>query len=420
LALGCHGGFSIPSSDLLNGASPDPDWAKAFLRKGAAGYVAATGYAYGDTELTEYGERLFVGLVQQLRTGSGPLSLGQALVAAKQRYLAETAQLTGIDEKTVVEMTLYGLPMMKVNMPGRNNLVVQPSAVTTTTPVASGPGAGVGLRSNTAVVLNPSLTEHTKTMTNLATNTAITTTYLSGSDGVVANPFQPILPKELINVSLSNMALRGVAFRGGSYTDRPSIIPLTTAPATETSVANQSFETDTFYPGQILLTNFYDAVDGGATRVVAVPGQFKSRAPGAIDGTLRSYTNIQLTLYYLPENWPSQPALRGAAVAAAPTILAASGKVSGNEVTFSVNALGDGAAGVQEVWVLYTATSGPLYGQWQALDLARTSIDLDPTLWQGALTLPVGANASDIQFMVQAVSGAGLTRWRQTLVHTMG
>ena len=79
LALGCHGGYTIPNGDLLNGVSPNPDWAKAFLRKGAAGYISATGYAYGDTELTEYGERLFLRLAQQLRTGSGPISIGQAL-----------------------------------------------------------------------------------------------------------------------------------------------------------------------------------------------------------------------------------------------------------------------------------------------------------------------------------------------------
>ena len=88
LALGCHGGFTLPSTDLLAGASPDPDWAKTFLRKGAAAYIAATGYAYGDTELTEYGERLFVGVTQQMRTGTGPVAMGKALVEAKRQYLA--------------------------------------------------------------------------------------------------------------------------------------------------------------------------------------------------------------------------------------------------------------------------------------------------------------------------------------------
>lgn len=414
LALGCHGGFSIPSSDLLASGSPDPDWAKAFLRKGVAGYVAATGYAYGDTELTEYGERLFVGLSRQLRTGSGPVALGQALVAAKQRYLAETAQLSGIDEKTVVEMTLYGLPMMKIDMPGeRIDPDGEASIVTTTTAVDDGPGAQIGLRvgqpTSGAVVLNTD--PEGVVLPNLDGGGDVNTTYLVGDDGVVANPFEPILPKDLFNVSVSGLVLRGIGFRGGSYEDLANIVPLTTAPATETSRANQSFETDTFYPGQVLLTNHYDALVGGPTRLIAVPAQYKSRAPGAIDGTLRVYSSMRLALYYLPESWQDDATARAAVVAQAPTILAASGKAENGAVTFTVNALGDGASGVQAVWVVYTSRNAgdPLYGEWQALDLSPTNVDLDPTLWQGGLTLPVGADPEEMLFMVQAVSAAGLT-----------
>ena len=77
MALGCHGGYSIPASDLLDNISPEPDWAKVFLKEGAAGYISATGYAYGDTELKEYGERLFLLVAEQLRTGSGPVSVGK-------------------------------------------------------------------------------------------------------------------------------------------------------------------------------------------------------------------------------------------------------------------------------------------------------------------------------------------------------
>ena len=221
LALGCHGGYTIPSSDLLIGASPDPDWAKAFLRKGAAGYISATGYAYGDTELTEYGERLFLLMAQQLRTGSGPVSVGQAIVKAKQQYLAETAQLTGIDQKTIVEMTLYGLPMMKVDMPGARIIPqTETSIISGTNPVTNGPGANFGLSSST-VALNPTLTTNTKTLQNLSNGTTVTTTYLSGPNGVVVNPFEPIYPKAIYNVSANGKqsAWRGAA-RGELYRSR--------------------------------------------------------------------------------------------------------------------------------------------------------------------------------------------------------
>ena len=410
LALGCHSGYSIPSDDLLTGISPDPDWAKVFLRKGAAGYISATGYAYGDTELVEYGERLFLRVAQQLRTGSGPISIGQALVKAKQQFLAETAQLTGIDQKTLVEMTLYGLPMMKVDMPGaRITPPAETSIVGSTSPVTGGPGANFGLRSS-PVVLNPAVTTHTKTLPNLSGGGNVTTTYLSGADGVVANPFEPIYPKEIFNVTSSGNVLRGVALRGGTYTDLSGIIPLTTAPTTETSTAHLSFNTEVFYPTQTWAANFSDALDGGKTRLIVFPAQFKSSAPGAIDGILRKFNQLDLQLYYLSANWTDSGSAetKAAGVSAAPVILGASGIEDGNAIHFRVNAAADGSAGVQAVWILYTGRAGSGYhGTWAPLDLTQNAND--PTLWEGTLNLQAGEDAGDILFAVQAVGGAGLT-----------
>ncbi len=410
LALGCHSGYTIPNGDLLTGVSPDPDWAKAFLRKGAAGYISATGYAYGDTEFVEYGERLFLRMAQQLRTGSGPISVGQAVVKAKQQFLAETAQLTGIDQKTLVEMTLYGLPMMKVDMPGaRLNPPTETSIVGSTDPVATGPGASFGLRSS-VVVLNPVVTTHTKTLENLSGGGTVTTTYLSGADGVVANPFEPIYPKEIFNVTSNGNVLRGVALRGGTYTDLSGIVPLTSSPTTETSTAHLSFNTDVFYPTQTWAPNFSEAVTGGKTSLIVFPAQFQSSAPGAIDGILRKFDQLDLQLYYLSANWAEAGSAetKAAAVSAGPTILGASGVEDGNMIHFSVNAATDGSAGVQAVWVLYTGKPGSGYhGTWVPLDLTKNAND--PTLWEGTLTLASGENAGNILFMVQAVSGAGLT-----------
>jgi CSLREA domain-containing protein len=413
LALGCHSGYAIPGSDLLANVSPSPDWARAILAKGAAGFVSASGYAYGDTELTEYGERLFVNLAQQLRTGSGAVAVGQALVAAKRQYLAQTAQLTGIDQKTIVEMTLYGLPMMKVNMPGQRILPpAETSIVGATVPITTGPAAGANLSSAT-VTLSPTVTAHTVTLQNLSSGLPITTTYLSGADGVVANPFEPIYPKQLYNVNVANQVLRGVALRGGTYTDQSGIVPLTSAPATETSVANLSYNTPVFYPNQTWMANFADRLSGGSTRLVAIPAQFQSRAPGALDGTLRTFSQLNLQLFYLPSNWadPTSPSVvKAAAVSAAPSILGVSAAADSTNttLTFSVTATADGPAGVQAVWVLFTGKPGsPFYGSWQPLDLAQNTSDASH--WSATLALPNGASPQDVLFMAQAVGGAGLT-----------
>lgn len=408
LALGCHSGFSIPNGDLLDGASPNPDWAKAFLRKGAVTFVAATGYAYGDTEFAEYGERLFIELAKQMRTGDGPIAMGAALVAAKRAYMAATPQLTGIDEKTIVEMTLYGLPMVKVDVPGLRLPRVGAPGTGAPTPSAV-PGNDLGLNSTAATISTPVNGPFPKILTDVSTNTPVETTYFTGVDGVVANPYEPVQPKQINDATVTGQVLRGVAFRGGTYTDLDGKVPLTSAPATETSVAHTSYNSPTFYPAQIVNPNLFDAVDGGATRLVTVPGQFRSSAPGAVDGTLRTYGDVDVRLYYLPSSWTTagSAALKSAAVSPAPEVVGTTATVAGSVVTFKVTAQNAGNASVQSVWIVYTGERGSsLYGRWQPLDLVQSPDD--PTTWTGVLDLGADGPGS-LRFMVGAVNTAGLT-----------
>src|SRR2546428_13313103 len=95
----------------------EPDFPQAFAQKHAT-LIAGSGYQYGDTDFIEYGERLYLEFSKQLRTGDGPVSLGQALVATKKAYLRDTPQWSGIHGQTLLAATLYGLPQLMVNMPG--------------------------------------------------------------------------------------------------------------------------------------------------------------------------------------------------------------------------------------------------------------------------------------------------------------
>ena len=51
------------------------------------------------------------------------MSVGGALVSAKQRYLTDTPTLGGIHQKALLEATLYGLPMAGVDLPAGRNFV---------------------------------------------------------------------------------------------------------------------------------------------------------------------------------------------------------------------------------------------------------------------------------------------------------
>ena len=93
------------------------DWIQAFAQKRAT-LIAGTGYQYGDTDFLEYSERLYANFAEAFRFGTGPVSVGGALVSAKQRYLTDTPSLGGIHQKALLEATLYGLPMSGVEPAG--------------------------------------------------------------------------------------------------------------------------------------------------------------------------------------------------------------------------------------------------------------------------------------------------------------
>jgi hypothetical protein len=93
------------------------------------------------------------------------------------------------------------------------------------------------------------------------------------------------------------------------------------------------------------------------------------------------------------------------ALADTPTIVRAQGVVVGGEVEFRVQVIGNPSAGVQGVWVTYTATEGALRGRWQSLDLKQNAAD--SSLWTAKLPLG-GLNPASLRFFAQAVNGVGM------------
>ena len=274
--------------------SPDPDWAKTFLRKGAAGYVSATGYAYGDTELTEYGERLFLLMAQQLRTGNGPVSIGQAVVKAKQQYLAETAQLTGIDQKTLVEMTLYGLPMMKVDMPGDAlHRRLKTPLCSATTPVGQVRVQVLGAAVPCCVEPSgqDSYQDAAKTYPMVRRDN-----HLSTGDGWCG--------RQSVQANLSETTLQrqyewwcagGAALRAALYRTQVGNLAADLRADHETSTAHLSYNTNVFYPTQTWASNYYDAIRRQYP-VDRLPGPIPVERTSAIDGTCANSVNWTCSL----------------------------------------------------------------------------------------------------------------------------
>jgi hypothetical protein len=406
-SAGCHSGYNIVSNDAVPGVTQTLDWVGAFAQHQAT-LIAGTGYQYGDTDFLAYSEQLYADFSHALRYGTGAVAVGSALVQAKNTYLDGTQNLQGIDIKSLLEPTLYGLPMLSVDLPaGRIPAPTSSSIVSSTTPEASNPGSTLGL-SSTDVTLSPTLTTETTQLESPTGGSAPVATYLSGPNNSTTSPGAPTLPLAVDNVSVPGEVLRGVGFIGGTYSDQSGITPLTGAPATELSAVHSTFASSAFYPSKLFTVNYFGGLNGGpaGTQLMLTPAQYESDAPGSLTDTQRSYSSVGLRLFYSDNT--STYGSNTPSLAAPPTIQQVSATVSGGTVSFQAHVLGDPSAGIQQVWVTYSGVDTPSNGtgEWEPLNLSQNPTD--STLWTGSLSGLSASQIAAMRFVVQAVNGVGL------------
>ena len=407
-SAGCHSGYNVVDPDAVPGGSVD--WAQTLARKRAT-FVGGTGYQYGDTDFLEYSERIYAEFAHQLRVGDGPVSIGNALKRAKEIYLASTPDIRGLHTKALLESAIFGLPMLSVDMPGTRDTTSGPGSIISAGDLntfAGNPRAVLGLR-----YVDPpitwELTPHTVVMNNLGGGT-VTAKYYSGPNGVVTNPGEPAIPVVSKNVSVAGEVLRGIGFRGGSYTDE-TLIPLTGAPADpdkQLRGIHRGFASPVFFPMRLATPNYFGALSGGSTNLLITPAQH--RGTGANDGSavMRRYSSLDLRLFY-------SDYVGASAASGAPTITSVNAVVAGGFVTFSARAFGDPSAGMQQVWVTYTGQASTP-NTWTSVDLDQ--VPTDSTLWTKAIPLPAAESGRTIDFLVQAVNGVGLVSLDDNLGRT--
>ncbi len=415
-SVGCHSGYNIVDAHDVPGVTLEPDWAQAFARKGAT-LIAGTGYQYGDTDFIEYSERLYRDFTRLLGQGNSPMPLGQALTDAKHKYMVGTANWRGIHTKSVMQATLFGLPMLRVDLAQRS-AAKQPLAtadvtqIDAVTPFTTNPGLTLDL-AYADLTVTPPLTRHTVNLKTIDGGTAqeVAAGYFAGPDGVVANPLEPALPLAIYEVGVEDMAMRGVGFRGGAYSDHEDVLALTGAPATEIRGVHGLFPTSAFYPIRPWQVNYFQALrqNASSAHLMLTPAQYwfeldESGGDAMGKGGFRQFHEMDFRFYY--SNNTASYNGHVPALAAPPTLSQIEAMGKGDVVTFTARAYGDPAAGIQEVWATYSAISGTLAGQWQALDLVQD--DEESTLWHGVLTLDDGTSPEALRYIVQAVNGVGL------------
>ncbi len=406
LSAGCHSAYNTVDDVSSN----PPDWAQRMAQQHAV-LIGGTGYQYGDTDFLEYSERVYLQVARELRRGTGdPIAVSDALVSAKQDYLASLTQLTGIDEKAMLEATVYGLPMTGVDIAddGRTG-DGDSTASRTPTGAGSGPGQVLGLSTLPLPLDTPRTRGHKTQQDDLAVDHELT--WFNGRDGVTVEPGVPALPKQVVDVTATNKLLRGVGFRGGTYHEDTGVLPLTGAPAIEGTTPHTSFFSRFFFPQRLTNVNYFDALakgSGGRTSLIVTPAQYRAESASATSGpvtnTVRNYDHLDLKLFYSATR--DAGSLNRPEQAQPPAITGVSGTQSNGKVTFSAHVTGDPSAGVQEVWVAWTGgPDGSGDGAWAPVDLVQDPID--SSLWTGSFTPGPSVQRSKIRFIAQAANGLG-------------
>ena len=298
--------------------------------------------------------------------------------------------------------------MLRVDLPaGRGTPPASPSIVTSTTAVGTAPGSVLGL-STADLSLAPALAEQTRPLVTPTGTPSVVASYLSGPSGIVTNPGEPTLPLLSSNVSVTGQVLRGVGFRGATFTDTPGVTPLTGAPATELNAPHAPFVSAAFFPARVWTLNYFGGLADNptSTRLNLTPAQYRSDAPGSLTDVLRRYTNTDLRLFY-SANTQAYAAAGGGTnrpgLSAPPTVARVDATVANGTASFAVRVVGDPAAGIQDTWVTY---AGVTPGTWTSLDLTQSSAD--SSLWTGSLSGLSAPQVAGLQFIVQSVNGVGL------------
>jgi uncharacterized repeat protein (TIGR01451 family) len=358
--LGSHAGFNVP--DVDSGASPQTlDFPQAWGQENGM-YVAPLSFAYSDQSGLGFSERLLEAFSRQLGQ-PGPISVGQALVAAKQEYL-NRAGFSGfgpLDEKTLAGMVLYGLPMYQVDLPAAR-LVAERGAGATQVPPP--------------IPISPTLAVAQVTLSpTLSLSTTASGDYFHVDGETQAAPGFPVLPRTSLPITAPGWSAHGALLTGASYQTITDVIPLIGSSVTETIGASVVYTPAGWYPSRIGTVNRLPLQASAMERLVILPAQF---GPGEV---WRTYDQLVYQIYYSSSDQRTPP-----------TIQEVDATCTNGIAHFSATVQSE--LGTYRVVVAYTTGSGP----WQTLDLAPSG----GGSWQGSLPL-----SADIHYFLQAVDNAG-------------
>jgi Tol biopolymer transport system component len=376
-SMGCHSALSVSDAAIAQAV----DWPQTYAGKGAAAYAGNLGFGYGDSITVAYSEALNVRLAQGLRNG---LPIGEALVEAKQGYLASLGVVGVYDEKAMSELALYGLPMWSLH--GATPPPATPPLPAGVTRLSTDPDPITGLMTD-HYRSQPALNQQPPTAAG---------TYWTGPSGVQVTHLRPLQPKVEFPVAPD---AHGALITGLESPADVAVDPVYARPIVDNSAAEPELPfADVAFPAKIQSLVSQQTRTGRRVSTVLVHGQFFSDdtadAKGA--GHQRLFTRVDLDV--LRSNGTDRVAPRFDAIDA--VVLPGPGLVS-----FSADVVDlptESAADVARVLVAFRDKPNTA---WRFLDLKRGT----GANWGGAASV----GGTEVEYFMQAVD-----KWGNVAVST--
>jgi hypothetical protein len=288
--MGCHGGLNVPDRAALPpdpglGIDPALDFAQAMARQQAV-FIASTGYGYGDDAGLGGTELLLTHFSDEMVQGNAVI--GDALRDAKQSFLLSLMSMTPYDEKSSIQLTMFGLPMYEVDVPESSGSIT-PLAVEEAPPAE-----------NFTLHVQDGATTTTTTH-RIEQVTTSNGSYLTADGDAQVTAFRAIQPRVVITRPPGN-PVKGVLIKSGVFIDTPAWDPVIALPNQDWLLDDAEAQVclDAFWPSIPVTLNSVDPGGGGAQALVVTPGQFRcgSGSAATVTGVQRRYTELTLELVY--------------------------------------------------------------------------------------------------------------------------
>ncbi|MDP2894928.1 MAG: PKD domain-containing protein [bacterium] len=386
-SLGCHCGLNVSPDEPTN----QLDIPEAMVTAKVFAYIGNTGYGIGTHPGVGYSERLLDILSQGIAQGQ---SVGSALRSAKEQYVLGSIGhgMSGYDEKAIRELTLYGLPLVRLNVPGGVATAPVGEETTAETPDIVVSSEEVESPIGSLVVLNIAVTVPAQAAISLPSGEVI---FGFAGCGYQVNADSPVLSRLAVNTSTAGLNTHGTSLASAQYSfETPQDSVAIAAAVTSVGSTSGVFSSSKWYPSIFYSANVLveEGQTGFPATLVSLCSQYRQK-----DNKVRLFSKVEYEVYCSDSDDYADPIIA--------SVYSEEDEVVGGRYDVWIAATDDqtGGSGIYSVCVYYSED------QWDSWQRLKGTYDDGQGQWVVSSLGPF-ANASAAQYYVEVVDGAGNVR----------